>query len=185
MLRQLVTLSADAYSFFTSYTEVDSFNFQSAQYLAIASAGPNAVQLAADAGPLDTLYIAQAYTSLLDNPTALLTRLHASASPWPFSSALMSQMSGILLGYESLVSRDLLNATNVPTIEPGVSISVGPGAALTGATATATSGMARTTVATQSTATLKAMGIPAATGNPQLLIAAAAAAAGVLGVIVL
>lgn len=113
----------------------------------------------------------------MDDPTAYLSRLGASASPWPFSSTLMSQASGLLLGYESIVSRDLLNATaSQATVTPGMSISVGPAAATTGTTAT---------IKGQATSTSKAVGVPAATGNPQLVFGAAAAVAGMLGMIML
>lgn len=95
----------------------------------------------------------------------------------------MSQASGILLGYESIVSQDLLHKKDIPSVTPGISIDVDggqtTGAGATGAGATATSS------GPQSTGTSKAMGIPAATGNPQLVIAAAAAAAGFFGIIAL
>ncbi len=101
----------------------------------------------------------------------------------------MSQASGLLLGYESIVSRDLLNATvSQATVTPGMSISVGRAAATTGTTATITgriSGTPGATAATQATSTSKAIGVPAATGNPQLVFGAAAAVAGMLGMIML
>ena len=55
-------------------------------------------------------------------------------------------------------------------------ISVGPAAATTGTTAT---------VMGQATSTPKAGGVPAAAGNPQLVFGAAAAVAGLLGIIML
>ncbi|KAI9871382.1 MAG: hypothetical protein M1830_002968 [Pleopsidium flavum] len=173
----LEALSTDAASFYSSYIEVDTFNFASAEVLAIESATKipgAALSLAADGPVLHTIYL-HGRTSLLDDPTAYLSRLHASALPWHFSSTLMSQASGLLLGYESIVSRDLLNATvKQATVTPGMSISVGPVATTTGATA-----------ATQATSTSKAIGVPAATGNPQLVFGAAAAVAGMLGMIML
>jgi len=85
----------------------------------------------------------------------------------------MSQASGILLGYESLVSRDVLNMTAAGgSVTPGMSISVAAGT--TGATAT-----------TQSTATSKADGVPVATANVQLAFSAVAAVAGVVGMVLL
>jgi hypothetical protein len=183
ILCQLQTLSLDAYDFYTSYTDIDTFDLASAQALAISAAGPSAVKLAADAGRLDKIYLAQLQTSLLNDPKAFLSRLQASASPWPFSSTVMSQASGVLLGYESLVSRDLLNAKNVPSTTPGISIDVSPGAAATRATTPAADGTAG--AAGFTTTSSKAVGIPAATGNPPLMIAVAAAAAGMLGIIAL
>ncbi|MCJ1252145.1 hypothetical protein MMC30_009383 [Trapelia coarctata] len=171
----LAALSADAFSFCSSYIDIDTFNIGSAIGTAIASVAtiPHAgVSLVAQEHILLTVYF-DATTSLLNKPTEYLTRLSSAASPWPFSSALMSQASGILLGYESLVSRDVLNLTPTgPSITPGISISVATGA--TGATAT-----------TQSTASSKAGGVPAATANVQLAFTAVVAAAGVVGMVVL
>lgn len=134
------------------------------------------VSLAMGVPVLATMNV-QARTSLLDDPTAYLSRLSATASLWPFSSAIMSQASGLLLGYESIVSRDLLNATaSLATVTPGMSMSGGPAAATTGTTAA---------IAGQATSTSKAVGVPAATGNPQLVFVAAAAVAGMLGMIML
>lgn len=106
-----------------------------------------------------------------------MSRLKASATPFAFSPTLISQASGILLGYESLVSRDLLKKKGVPSVTPGMSISVDPGAT----TATATPN----TPGSQPVPPSTALGIPAATGNPQLMIAAAIAVAGFLGTIAL
>lgn len=75
------------------------------------------------------------------------------------------------------MSRDLLNATaSQASITPGMKISVGPAAAPTRTTAT---------VDSQATSTSKAIGVPAATGNPQLVLGAAAVVAGMLGMIML
>lgn len=82
------------------------------------------------------------------------------------------------------MSVDLLKAKNVPTVTPGISINVGGGAVSTGAF-TARSTGATTAGSPPSTATSKGLGAPAATSNPQLFIAAAAAAAGMLGIMVL
>jgi len=77
------------------------------------------------------------------------------------------------------VSRDLLNATaSQAQVTPGMSISVSPAAA------TATTG-SNGMMGGQATSTSKAVGVPAATGNPQLVFGAAAAVAGMLGVIML
>ena len=88
----------------------------------------------------------------------------------------MSQATGILLGYQSLVSQDVLgkNSSSGP-ITPGMSIAAGPAA--TGASAT-NSGM--NTVASASSP--KAAGVPMVTSSPLLMINAAAAAVGMLGV---
>lgn len=78
------------------------------------------------------------------------------------------------------MSRDLLNATvTQPTVTPGMSIRVGSAVATTGTTATGAA------AATQATSTSKAFGVPAATGNPQLVFGAAAAAAGIFSRIML
>ncbi|MCJ1435980.1 hypothetical protein MMC27_005356 [Xylographa pallens] len=183
----IATLSDDAIEFYMSYTEIDSFNFQEAQILVIATMAPTSVaMLSAGIYSLDLLYGA-ADTSLLENPTLYLSRLQASVSPWPsaFSASVMSQASGILLGYESLVSQDVLskNSSSGP-VTPGMSISMGP--AMT--TASATSAGMGATQASQGMGTAaspsasKAAGVPMVTASPLLLINAAAAAVGVLGV---
>ncbi|MCJ1417212.1 hypothetical protein MMC32_003554 [Xylographa parallela] len=183
----LATLSEDAINFYLSYTQLDTFDFQSAQLLAIESIPPtSAAILNAGGYSLDVIY-GDADTSLLNNPTQYLSRLHASVSPWPsaFSAAVMSQASGILLGYESLVSQDVLskNSSSGP-VTPGMSISMGP--AMT--TASATSAGMGATQASQGMGTAaspsasKAAGVPMVTASPLLLINAAAAAMGVLGV---
>ncbi|MCJ1377289.1 hypothetical protein MMC17_000381 [Xylographa soralifera] len=184
----LAALSTDAYNFYTSYTQIDTFNFQSAQLLVIESlpAASAAALNAAGGYSLDGIYY-EAEFSLLDNPTFYLSRLHASASPWPsaFSASVMSQASGILLGYESLVSQDVLSKTSSsgPVI-PGMSITVGPSVTSTPA---ASSGMVATqasqgTGTVASTSASKAAGVPVVTASPLLLINAAAAAVGVIGV---
>ena len=180
-LPQLASLSLDAMTFHTSYIEVDTFNYGAALILAVGSTAKTPgvyATLAANQAVLDPLYF-QGQSSLLQNPTAYLGRLASAASPWPFSSTIMSQASGVLLGYESLVSRDLLNATaSQAQVTPGMSISVSPAAA------TATTG-SNGMMGGQATSTSKAVGVPAATGNPQLVFGAAAAVAGMLGVIML
>ena len=87
----------------------------------------------------------------------------------------MSQASGILLGYESIVSRDVLskNSSSGP-ITPGMSIAAGPAATSASATNSA--------VGAASTSSSRAAGVPMVTSSPLLLINAAAAAVGVLGV---
>lgn len=154
--------------FYQSYTDIDTFNFVSAQVQAI-NKDP---KLAADINRLDRIYF-EGEQSLLDDPKAYLSRLQSSASPWPkaFSKDILSQANGVLLGYKSIVSVDLLNAKDVPTVTPGIRVTEGAG----GVEAPAATGSAAS----------KAMGMPAATGNPQLVIAAAAAAAGMLGIIAL
>ncbi|MCJ1296164.1 hypothetical protein MMC34_007729 [Xylographa carneopallida] len=183
----LAALTTDALSFYKGYTQLDTFNYESAQLVALESLPASAAAILNAGGfSLDQVYD-DAYTSLLDNPILYLSRLHASVSPWPsaFSAAVVSQASGILIGYESLVSQDVLskNSTSGP-VTPGMSISMGP--AMTSASATS-SGMGATqasqgmgTVA--STTSSKAAGVPMVTGSPLLLINAAMAAAGVVGV---
>ena len=97
----------------------------------------------------------------------------------------MSQVTGILLGYESLVSQDVLskNSSSGP-ITPGMSIAVGPAA--TGASTT-DSGVGATqasqgTGTAASTSTSKAAGVPAVTASPLLVINAVAAGAALIGV---
>lgn len=159
--------------FYQSYTDLDTFNFVSAQVQAI-NKDP---KLAADINRLDFIYF-EGEKSLLDDPKAYLSRLQSSASPWPkpFSKDILSHANGVLLGYKSIVSVELLNAKDVPSVTPGIKVTEGAGGV--GAPA-ATGGAAG------ATSTSKAMGMPAATGNPQLVIAAAAAAAGMLGIIAL
>ena len=180
---QLATLSGDAFSFYTSYTQIDPFDFQSALVFAINSQPASArATLVAKEASLIGVYL-DAETSLLNNPTSYLSRLHASASPYPagFSSSLMSQATGILLGYESLVSQDVLskNPSSGP-ITPGMSIAGGPAAT----SASATDSGIGATQASQgmSTSSSKAAGVPMVTSSPLLMINAAAAAVGVLGV---
>lgn len=104
--------------------------------------------------------------------------MSASATPWPFSSELISHASGILLGYESLVSEDVLNKT-ASQVTPGMSIRVGPASTAVGTTAAA-GGQAT------GTSTSKALGVPAATANSHLMYGCgAAAAAGILGMVLL
>ena len=97
----------------------------------------------------------------------------------------MSQATGILRGYESLVSQDVLskNSSTGP-ITPGGSDAMG--SAVTNASA-ASSGMAATqasqgTGTAASTSSSKAAGVPVVTASPLLMINAAAAAVGLLGV---
>ena len=92
----------------------------------------------------------------------------------------MSQATGILLGYESLVTTDVLgmNATQAP-VTPGMSINVAP--AVTGGGPVG-SGVTQASQGTGTTSTSKAAGIPTAHANAQVMINAAAAAVGVLGV---
>ena len=97
----------------------------------------------------------------------------------------MSQATGILLGYESLVSQDVLskNPSSGP-VTPGMSIAVGP--AVTSASA-ANSGAGATqasqgTGTAASTSSSKAAGVPVVTASPMLMVNAAAAAVGMLGV---
>ena len=168
--------------------QVDTFDYLSAQDLAIESLpATSAAILNADESRVVQIYV-DGITSLLENPTSYLSRLQSSFSPWPsaFSASVMSQASGILLGYESLVSQDVLskNSSSGP-VTPGMSIAVGP--AMTSASVTS-SGMGPTpasqgTGTAASTSSSKAVGVPMVTANPLLLINAAAAAAGVLGVV--
>ena len=190
---KLEQLSADVYDFSTGYIDDDSFNFLTAQDEAVYSqalkhnniADPSFVNQGIVLGNV----YAQGATSLLENPTAWLARLSASATPFPYSSSLMSQASGLLLGYKSLVSQDILSVTaSIPAVTPGVSVKVAPASTAAGAT-TATRG--QTTSATgaaataQSTSTLKALGVPVATANAQLIYAGVAAAAGIFGIALL
>ena len=59
-----------------------------------------------------------------------MSRLHATLASWPqdYSSSIVSQASGLLLGYESIATKDVLSSkpTQGP-ITPGMSIDVGPG----------------------------------------------------------
>lgn len=146
------------------------------------------MSLNADALVLDTVYF-HGSTSLMDEPSAYLSRLSAAATPWPFSSAMVSQASGLLLGYKSLVSRDLLNVTaSQAKVTPGMSINVAGAAATTKMTATGNgqaTGNAQPSGNAQPASPSKAVGVPAVTGNPQLIFGAAAAVAGMLGVIML
>ena len=96
----------------------------------------------------------------------------------------MSQATGILLGYESLVSQDVLskNSSSGP-VTPGVSIAVGP--AVTSASTTG-SGMGATqasqgTGTAASTSLSKAAGVPAVTASPLLVVNAVAAGVALLG----
>ena len=126
---------------------------------------------------------ADGLTSLLNDPTAYISRLQASASPYPstFSSSLVSQASGLLLGFESLVTQDILsmNATQAP-VTPGMSISVGPAGPVGSGMSQASQGTG-TMMPPGSTSTSKAAGMPRASANAQVMINAAAAAVGVLG----
>ncbi|MCJ1287204.1 hypothetical protein MMC26_006552 [Xylographa opegraphella] len=186
----LATLTTDAFSFYKAYTQVDTFQFISAQILAIESLPPSSKAIL-NAGEfnLDEIYY-DGPTSLLSNPTSYLSRLHASVSAWPadFSASVMSQASGLLLGYESLVSQDVLskNSSSGP-VTPGMSLSTGP--AMTSAFATG-AGMGATQTAQGSgpaatSSPFKAAGVPMVTASPLLLINAAAVAAGVVAVALL
>ncbi|KAI9821324.1 MAG: hypothetical protein M1827_004060 [Pycnora praestabilis] len=179
----LIDLSTDAENFYTAYTQVDSFNFEAALVLAVASQ-PQGVEmtLIADESRLIDIYL-DMETSLLDQPSSYMSRLHESASLYPasFSSPLMSQASGVLLGYESLVSQDVLSVSQTQgPITPGMSIKVGPAATSspTSSSATETSKAS----AAGSTSTSKGAAAPAASANSQMIFNAAAAAVGVLGV---
>ncbi|MCJ1396246.1 hypothetical protein MMC18_009135 [Xylographa bjoerkii] len=185
-LTALDALQTDIEQFYISYTQIDPFDFGYALGLALQSPSPGLNTLDAGEDRLIQIY-ADGVTSLLDNPTSYLSRLHVSASPWPsaFSSSLMSQATGILLGYESLVSQDVLskNSSSGP-VTPGMIIAVGP--AMT-STSAASSAMGATqasqgmgTAATTSPS--KAAGVPVVTASPLLLINAAAVAMGVFGV---
>ena len=97
----------------------------------------------------------------------------------------MSQATCILQGYESLVSQDVLskNSSSGP-VTPGMNIAIGPAvtstsAASSGKGATQTSQGMGTAASTSSS---KAAGVPVVTASPLLIINAAAAAVGVLGV---
>ncbi|MCJ1234926.1 hypothetical protein MMC14_002890 [Varicellaria rhodocarpa] len=182
----------DVASFYTSYTQIDPFDLNSALIIAIQSQPLNAQPtLVADQERLIPLLIEEP-TSLLVNPTAFLSRLHNSVSAFPpaFSSSLLSQATGLLLGFESIVSQNILSKT--PTsgpITPGMSISVGP--AVTSASSPGGSKPGATKASVQatetgkgtvaSTATSQAKGVPLATGSPLLMVNAALAAVGVLG----
>ena len=133
---QIESLSGDAIDFYTSYTQIDKFDFESGLVSAI-QAVPLASQqaLAGAEGRLISLY-GDMPTSLLDDPVSCISRLHDSASLYPqdFSSSLLSQASGVLLGYESIATRDVLSATPTQaSVTPGMSIDVG--AAQTGGAA--------------------------------------------------
>ena len=170
--------------------QIDSFNFQSALVLAQYSQPPGALAtLVAGDGILLNLY-ADARTSLLNKPSSYLSRLHAAVTPYPFpfSSSVMSQATGFLLGYQSLVSQDVLGVkpTQGP-ITPGMSINIGPAATGGPASPSGTVGVAQAskstgaTLAAGSTSSSKGAGMPAASANPQMIVNAAAAAMLVLG----
>ena len=191
-LLKIDKLYDDVASFYTSYTQIDPFDLNSALIIAIQSQPLNAQPtLVADQERLIPLLIEEP-TSLLVNPTAFLSRLHNSVSAFPpaFSSSLLSQATGLLLGFESIVSQNILSKT--PTsgpITPGMSISVGP--AVTSASSPGGSKPGATKASVQatetgkgtvaSTATSQAKGVPLATGSPLLMVNAALAAVGVLG----
>lgn len=159
---------------------------------AIASAatrpGNNEASLLAQNAVILTLYY-DADTSLLENPTAYLSRLSSSASPWPYSTALMSQASGLLLGFESLVTQDILNITvTQAVVTPGISVKVGPAAnvvSTTAATGSRATNAVGTTAGAPSTSSSKAFGVPVATANPQLMYSCVIAAAGMFGMVLL
>ena len=100
----------------------------------------------------------------------------------------MSQATGILLGYESFVSQDVLskNATFGP-ITPGMSIAVGP-AVTSAPAASSRMGATQASQASQGVATAastspsKAAGVPVMTASPMLMISAVVAAVGVLNI---
>lgn len=106
----------------------------------------------------------------------------------------MSQATAILLGYESIATVDVLGkkATQAP-VTPGMSIDVGPtqtaAAAGTSSASSASGGTSGTSASAGSGGTTstssKGAAVPLATGNAQLLVSAAAAAAGVIGVVLL
>ena len=63
-------------------------------------------------------------TSLMVEPTAVLSYLSGNFSGWPatFTSPLLSQATAILLGYESLLSVEILGVKPTASITPGISI---------------------------------------------------------------
>jgi len=199
-LTALERFSTDAFNFYAYYTSLDKFTFGDQLIAAQETLSYSAqTSIAAEETSLIQL-VYEAYTSLIDEPSSYLSRLHDSASPWPshLSSSLLSQATGILLGYESLASKDVLSKKPAHgPITPGMSIDIGAkatGAASTGAapssaaasSTTATQGAAATTAAAaQKTVTSKAAAAPVATANAQLLMSAAAAAAGVIGAVLL
>ena len=88
----------------------------------------------------------------------------------------MSQATGLLLGYESLASQDVLSKKpSSGPVTPGMSITVGP-AVMSASTSGPGIGMA------PSTSSSKAVGVPVATASPLLKINAAAAGMALLGV---
>lgn len=182
-------------AFYQSYIYADTFNFGDVIPAIVATATQTSV-VTAQLYSLDIAYFA-GVTSLADNPTAYMKSLAASAAFWPetFSSALMSQATGLLLGYESIVSKDFLGVTPSPSITPGMGITV------SGAVATSTTAMVVTSNGQTSTAAVKSTassagsgqagassagaGVALASASPELIVSAAAAAAGVVGMILL
>lgn len=191
---QLLSFSDDCLSFYKSYIYADTFNFGDVIPEIVATATQTSV-MTAELYNLDVAYFA-GVTSLADNPTAYMKSLAASAAFWPetFSSALMSQATGLLLGYESIVSKDFLGVTPSPSITPGRSISAS-GAVATSTTAVVASNGQTSTAAVQpsassagsgqASASSAGAGAALASASPELIMSAAAAAAGVVGMILL
>ena len=186
----------DVASFSESYMGADTFYFDSALQVAISSQPPPAQRtLLADQDQLVQAY-ADLGLALLDNPTSYLSYLSSAAAPYAatFSAPLMSQATAFLLGYESLVSQDVLSTiASFGPVTPVMSIAGAPAATGSGAgpiaiTTSKGAGMPTqgTGIATQgtgtATSTSKGAGMPLATASPLLMVNAAAVVAGILGV---
>ncbi|MCJ1484243.1 hypothetical protein MMC06_004411 [Schaereria dolodes] len=179
----------DASAFYQSYTSADPFVFMSA-LVSIDNSPPPSFSTSV---LVDHLSLQNAYSFdnqyLLQNPTSYLSKLQATASPWPsaFSSSIMSHASGILLGYESLVSKDVLSLTpSFGPVTPGMSAPAS--AAITTASAAATKATAASGTSPSSPpspSTSKAAAAPIMIASPLLIVNAAAVAAGMLGVVYL
>ena len=131
-------------------------------------------------GSFVVLYL-DAETSLFDEPSSYMSRLRETASPWPaeLTSSMFSQMTGIFEGYKSIASKDILSKTPAQSsITPGASIAA-PKSSTSGSSGT------EKTSTTGTTSSSKAAAVPIATSQAQLIINAAAAAIGIVGVALL
>ena len=201
---QIKTFLGDIATFYTSYTEADTFNFTAAKEQALTSASINSVDIVTALQSMEDTYTFEFETGLLGGPDSFMSALRNVASPFPFSTDVLSQATGLFRGYMSLVSVKLLDARNIQPVTPvlrttatsnmnATSTTATRGtAAVAGAVATITQAkLTVTATATTtdnnnadtagapppSTATATAMGIRTAPRNPKLMIIAAVGAA--------
>ena len=186
MSHQLASYQEDAYSFYTSFTQVDPFDFSSQIAMAVQHQPLASEKAMLAAGPQFINVWAGGITSLIDDPAPYLSRLHESASIWPasLSSSLLSQASALLTGYESIATKDILSQSPAfGPVTPGFKIDLGP--APTAAAGSQQSGAKPSTPTASATAhSAKEAAASAPAVDSKLLLSAVAGAFG-LGALVM